>query len=235
MSGAAAGDALATPRVYAYGMAVAPDGQEGTFGGVASSVIFLADIPTGLFGGRLLQTFCKGSLPLSTTATATHKRELRIQRTIIPRLCGGPDPTPSHPAFGLVLCDGAVRAPHFRGRIAARFSFAHWPTPWPPVDVFLPRRVRDGHAGAALQLPAALSRTRRSGPPVGCSRNRRILHNPQVFILSKKVYIYSGCPAFLRVRRPLNGECWGFWNWAENLSSSGSRSASVPSELEALI
>jgi hypothetical protein len=37
------------------------------------------------------------------------------------------------------------------------------------------------------------------------------------------------------VRRPLNGECWGFRGWAENLSSGGSRSASVPSELEALI
>ena len=42
----------------AYAMAVAPDGNEGTFSGLSHAVVFLADLPAGLIGGLLLNKFC---------------------------------------------------------------------------------------------------------------------------------------------------------------------------------
>lgn len=46
------GDMLYNPRLDAYAMRVAPDGREGRFAGLAAMVVFLADLPTGVIGGR---------------------------------------------------------------------------------------------------------------------------------------------------------------------------------------
>jgi hypothetical protein len=39
-------------------MAVAPQGAEGTFAGIANAVTFLAEVPAGLLGGWLLERHC---------------------------------------------------------------------------------------------------------------------------------------------------------------------------------
>lgn len=52
------GDIFYNPRLDAYAMAIAPQGREGTFAGVSSGVVFIADVPTGLLGGFLLRQFC---------------------------------------------------------------------------------------------------------------------------------------------------------------------------------
>ena len=39
-------------------MAVAPQGSEGTFAGIANAITFLAEVPAGLLGGWLLERHC---------------------------------------------------------------------------------------------------------------------------------------------------------------------------------
>lgn len=53
-----AGDLLYSPRLDAYAMAVAPEGHEGAFVAASHVLLFLADVPVGLIGGRLLASFC---------------------------------------------------------------------------------------------------------------------------------------------------------------------------------
>ena len=52
------GDALYNPRLLAYWMAVAPSGQEGSFSGLSAGIAFLAELPAGFIGGRLLERYC---------------------------------------------------------------------------------------------------------------------------------------------------------------------------------
>eukprot|EP00933_Yihiella_yeosuensis_P044271 TRINITY_DN39371_c0_g1_i1.p1 TRINITY_DN39371_c0_g1~~TRINITY_DN39371_c0_g1_i1.p1 ORF type:complete len:267 (+),score=59.29 TRINITY_DN39371_c0_g1_i1:1050-1850(+) len=53
-----AGDVIYNTRLDAYALAVAPNGHEGVFAGASCAAVFLADVPVGMLGGALLETFC---------------------------------------------------------------------------------------------------------------------------------------------------------------------------------
>jgi hypothetical protein len=52
------GEIIWSPRFTDYVYHLAPEGQEGAFGAVATMPLFLAKIPVGLMSGYLLETYC---------------------------------------------------------------------------------------------------------------------------------------------------------------------------------
>jgi MFS family permease len=56
-----AGEALWSPKLYEYTVAVSPPGREGTYGALATTPIFLSTFFAGGFSGHLLQVYCPHS------------------------------------------------------------------------------------------------------------------------------------------------------------------------------
>jgi len=52
------GEMIWSPRLQTYFYALAPSGEEGAFGALASVPLFLAKLPAGLISGAVLDAFC---------------------------------------------------------------------------------------------------------------------------------------------------------------------------------
>jgi len=65
------GEALYSPRLYDYAMALAPDGQEGAYGTLASTPLFLVTLLTGALGGDLLEHYCSATKLIDATSAST--------------------------------------------------------------------------------------------------------------------------------------------------------------------
>ncbi len=57
------GEAFYSPRVYEYAAAIAPKGQEASYGALSFIPFFLAKLLIGLFGGTLLKWYCPETGP----------------------------------------------------------------------------------------------------------------------------------------------------------------------------
>lgn len=51
------GESIWSPRVYEYGVSVAPEGREASFSALASAPLFAAKVPVGFLSGYLLSTY----------------------------------------------------------------------------------------------------------------------------------------------------------------------------------
>ena len=63
------GEALYSPRLYDYAMALAPDRQEGAYSTLASAPLFLVTLVTGAIGGDLLEHYCNANQITTNTVT----------------------------------------------------------------------------------------------------------------------------------------------------------------------
>ena len=52
------GEAIWSPKLYEYSVAVAPQGREGTYLAMASAPIFATKLAVGGFSGYLLSEYC---------------------------------------------------------------------------------------------------------------------------------------------------------------------------------
>eukprot|EP00301_Raphidiophrys_heterophryoidea_P007619 c12924_g1_i1.p2 GENE.c12924_g1_i1~~c12924_g1_i1.p2 ORF type:complete len:149 (+),score=42.66 c12924_g1_i1:194-640(+) len=55
------GEAIWSPRLYEYTVAIAPKGREGTYAGLSSAPYFVAKLGVGYIGGVLLEAYCPAS------------------------------------------------------------------------------------------------------------------------------------------------------------------------------
>lgn len=102
------GEVLYSPRVYEYGLRMAPLGHEGTYSALASAPLFLIRIVSGAASGLLLERYCDGDTAnVATPSFIHHCQSLWLVVTL------GAMTTP----LGLMVARRCLYTPDVRARV----------------------------------------------------------------------------------------------------------------------